>query len=192
MVESFGMHHEYPTGEIRCWNTKFFYCSSKCWNSPCANYAENLFLVKAVYCMTWLKRKQRLLTAFHEICDTTVNSAEVLDVLSLNSQCLLSAREQVIWLMIIFISLKGSFPTIGVKSLSRFLRAGFLNSILASHPVAGGGSLPPSISSGRYSSLFPHISCLGFFSLFSAPSLHTSQGNKIWYWSDREIRCPFQ
>ncbi|XP_057874754.1 ephrin type-A receptor 6 isoform X4 [Melospiza georgiana] len=44
---------------------------------------------------------------------------------------------------------KRSFPTIGVKSLSRFLRAGFLNSILASHPVAGGGSLPPSISSGR-------------------------------------------
>ncbi|KAK2528187.1 hypothetical protein Q9966_009847 [Columba livia] len=43
----------------------------------------------------------------------------------------------------------GSFPTIGVKSLSRFLRAGFLNSILASHPVSGGGSLPPSISSGR-------------------------------------------
>ncbi|XP_009078282.1 PREDICTED: ephrin type-A receptor 6-like, partial [Acanthisitta chloris] len=44
---------------------------------------------------------------------------------------------------------KRSFPTIGVKSLSRFLRAGFLNSILASHPVSGGGSLPPSISSGR-------------------------------------------
>ncbi|XP_025894345.1 ephrin type-A receptor 6 isoform X3 [Nothoprocta perdicaria] len=44
---------------------------------------------------------------------------------------------------------KRSFPTIGVKSLSRFLRAGFLNSILTSHPVAGGGSLPPSISSGR-------------------------------------------
>lgn len=44
---------------------------------------------------------------------------------------------------------KRSFPTIGVKSLSRFLRAGFLNSILAPHPVAGGGSLPPSISSGR-------------------------------------------
>ncbi|XP_010146783.1 PREDICTED: ephrin type-A receptor 6-like, partial [Eurypyga helias] len=42
---------------------------------------------------------------------------------------------------------KRSFPTIGVKSLSRFLRAGFLNSILASHPVSGGGSLPPSISS---------------------------------------------
>ncbi|XP_010212085.1 PREDICTED: ephrin type-A receptor 6 [Tinamus guttatus] len=44
---------------------------------------------------------------------------------------------------------KRSFPTIGVKSLSRFLRAGFLNSILTSHPVSGGGSLPPSISSGR-------------------------------------------
>ncbi|XP_068765320.1 ephrin type-A receptor 6 isoform X4 [Struthio camelus] len=44
---------------------------------------------------------------------------------------------------------KRSFPTIGVKSLSRFLRAGFLNSILAPHPVSGGGSLPPSISSGR-------------------------------------------
>ncbi|XP_071420271.1 ephrin type-A receptor 6 isoform X2 [Pithys albifrons albifrons] len=44
---------------------------------------------------------------------------------------------------------KRSFPTIGVKSLSRFLRAGFFNSILASHPVAGAGSLPPSISSGR-------------------------------------------
>ncbi|XP_009576873.1 PREDICTED: ephrin type-A receptor 6-like, partial [Fulmarus glacialis] len=44
---------------------------------------------------------------------------------------------------------KRSFPTIGVKSLSRFLRAGFLNSILASHPVSGGGSLPPSIFSGR-------------------------------------------
>lgn len=90
-------------------------------------------------------------------------------ILSLNSQLLLSAKEQVIWLMVIFISLKGSFPTIGVKSLSRFLRAGFLNSILTSHPVSGGGSLPPSISSGRYSSLFAHID----FSLHPLPHLST-------------------
>lgn len=40
---------------------------------------KKLFLVKAVYCMTWLKSEQRLLTAFHEICshETTVNSAEI-------------------------------------------------------------------------------------------------------------------
>ncbi|XP_005283717.1 ephrin type-A receptor 6 isoform X1 [Chrysemys picta bellii] len=44
---------------------------------------------------------------------------------------------------------KRSFPTIGVKSLSRFLSAGFLNSIPAPHPVSRGGSLPPGISSGR-------------------------------------------
>ncbi|XP_074828491.1 ephrin type-A receptor 6 isoform X5 [Natator depressus] len=44
---------------------------------------------------------------------------------------------------------KRSFPTIGVKSLSRFLRAGFLSSIPAPHPVSRGRSLPPSISSGR-------------------------------------------
>ncbi|CAM2118735.1 unnamed protein product [Caretta caretta] len=42
-----------------------------------------------------------------------------------------------------------SFPTIGVKSLSRFLRAGFLSSIPAPHPVSRGRSLPPGISSGR-------------------------------------------
>lgn len=109
--------------------------------------------------MAWIKSNQKHLTAFCKICssETTVNFAEHWLFFSLNRQLLLSAKEQVIWLMIIFISLKGSFPTIGVKSLSRFLRAGFLNSILTSHPVSGGGSLPPSISSGRYSSIFPHI-----------------------------------
>lgn len=128
--------------------------------------------------MAWIKSNQKHLTAFCKICssETTVNFAERWLFFSLNRQLLLSAKEQVIWLMIIFISLKGSFPTIGVKSLSRFLRAGFLNSILTSHPVSGGGSLPPSISSGRYSSIFPPH---WFFSSPSEPSLHSSQGNKI-------------
>ncbi|XP_033002638.1 ephrin type-A receptor 6 isoform X2 [Lacerta agilis] len=45
---------------------------------------------------------------------------------------------------------KRSFPTIGVQSLCpRFLREGFLNNIPAPHPLSGGGSLPPRISSGR-------------------------------------------
>ncbi|XP_077198337.1 ephrin type-A receptor 6 isoform X4 [Paroedura picta] len=45
---------------------------------------------------------------------------------------------------------KRAFPAIGVKSLCpRFLREGFLNNIPASHPLSGGGSLPPRIFSGR-------------------------------------------
>ncbi|XP_054104948.2 ephrin type-A receptor 6 isoform X3 [Callithrix jacchus] len=45
---------------------------------------------------------------------------------------------------------KRSFPAIGVEALCpSFLRAGFLNSIQAPHPVPGGGSLPPRIPAGR-------------------------------------------
>ncbi|XP_078245953.1 ephrin type-A receptor 6 isoform X3 [Pogona vitticeps] len=45
---------------------------------------------------------------------------------------------------------KRSFPTIGVQSLCpRILREGFLNNIPGPHPLSGGGSLPPRISSGR-------------------------------------------
>lgn len=50
-----------------------------------------------------------------------------------------------------FYLLKGSFPAIGVEAFCpSFLRAGFLNSIQAPHPVPGGGSLPPRIPAGRY------------------------------------------
>ncbi|KAJ7320401.1 hypothetical protein JRQ81_019912, partial [Phrynocephalus forsythii] len=43
-----------------------------------------------------------------------------------------------------------SFPAIGVQSLCpRILREGFLNNIPGPHPLSGGGSLPPRISSGR-------------------------------------------
>ncbi|CAD7669076.1 unnamed protein product [Nyctereutes procyonoides] len=45
---------------------------------------------------------------------------------------------------------KRSFPAIGVEAFCpSFLRAGFLNSIQAPHPVPGGGSLPPRIPAGR-------------------------------------------
>ncbi|XP_057552146.1 ephrin type-A receptor 6 isoform X7 [Hippopotamus amphibius kiboko] len=45
---------------------------------------------------------------------------------------------------------KRSFPAIGVETFCpSFLRAGFLNSLQAPHPVPGGGSLPPRIPAGR-------------------------------------------
>ncbi|XP_063080864.1 ephrin type-A receptor 6 isoform X4 [Cavia porcellus] len=45
---------------------------------------------------------------------------------------------------------KRSFPAIGVETFCpSFLRAGFLSSIQAPHPVPGGGSLPPRIPAGR-------------------------------------------
>ncbi|VTJ82823.1 Hypothetical predicted protein, partial [Marmota monax] len=45
---------------------------------------------------------------------------------------------------------KRSFPAIGVEAFCpSFLRAGFLNSIQAPHPVPAGGSLPPRIPAGR-------------------------------------------
>nr|XP_036857608.1 ephrin type-A receptor 6 isoform X2 [Manis javanica] len=45
---------------------------------------------------------------------------------------------------------KRSFPAIGVEAFCpSFLRAGFLNSIQAPHPVPGGGTLPPRIPAGR-------------------------------------------
>ncbi|XP_060028080.1 ephrin type-A receptor 6 isoform X2 [Erinaceus europaeus] len=45
---------------------------------------------------------------------------------------------------------KRSFPAIGVEAFCpSFLRAGFLNSIQAPHPVPSGGSLPPRIPAGR-------------------------------------------
>ncbi|XP_066890958.1 ephrin type-A receptor 6 isoform X7 [Kogia breviceps] len=45
---------------------------------------------------------------------------------------------------------KRSFPAIGVETFCpSFLRAGFLNSLQAPHPVPGRGSLPPRIPAGR-------------------------------------------
>ncbi|XP_013208553.2 ephrin type-A receptor 6 isoform X2 [Microtus ochrogaster] len=45
---------------------------------------------------------------------------------------------------------KRSFPAIGMEAFCpSFLRAGFLNSIQAPHPVTAGGSLPPRIPAGR-------------------------------------------
>ncbi|XP_039770414.1 ephrin type-A receptor 6 isoform X4 [Ornithorhynchus anatinus] len=45
---------------------------------------------------------------------------------------------------------KRSFPSIGVETLCpSFLRAGFLNSIPAPHPVSAGGSLPTRIPAGK-------------------------------------------
>lgn len=50
-----------------------------------------------------------------------------------------------------FYFFQGSFPAIGVEAFCpSFLRAGFLNSIQAPHPVTAGGSLPPRIPAGRY------------------------------------------
>ncbi|KAK7812546.1 hypothetical protein U0070_014879 [Myodes glareolus] len=55
--------------------------------------------------------------------------------------------------------LAGSFPAIGMEAFCpSFLRAGFLNSIQAPHPVTAGGSLPPRIPAGILPPTPPQLS----------------------------------